>query len=142
MSNERSSYRQIEHTADLGVEVTAPDLAGLFAAAGEALYALIVDPETIESRDVETVTATGNGPEELLHGWLCELLALFNIKSFIGKRCEVVRISENQIEGKIGGEQLNLERHRFHTEIKGVTYHDFKIWEEAGSWHARIIFDV
>jgi SHS2 domain-containing protein len=142
MSNERSSYRQIEHTADLGVEVTAPDLAALFATAGEALYALIADPETVESRDVATVTATGNGPEELLHAWLCELLALFNIKSFIGKRCEVVQISDHQVEGKISGEKLNPERHRFQTEIKGVTYHDFKIWEGEGSWHASIIFDV
>jgi len=37
---------------------------------------------------------------------------------------------------------LDPKRHDFHTEIKGVTYHDFKLWQEAGAWHARIIFDV
>jgi len=37
---------------------------------------------------------------------------------------------------------LDLSRHRFRTEIKGVTYHDFKVWQENGAWHARVIFDV
>jgi len=37
MANDRGTYREIEHTADLGVEITAADLPQLFASAGEAL---------------------------------------------------------------------------------------------------------
>jgi SHS2 domain-containing protein len=40
------------------------------------------------------------------------------------------------------GEKLDLARHGFRTEIKGVTYHDFKVWQEDGEWRARVIFDV
>ena len=80
MANDRGTYREIEHTADLGVEITAADLPALFASAGEALYALIADPATIENREAIKVSATGANPEDLLHAWLCELLALFNVR--------------------------------------------------------------
>ena len=142
MANDRGSYREIEHTADLGVEITAADLPALFASAGEALYALIADPATIETREAIKISATGAKPEDLLHAWLCELLALFNVEGFVGKRCEIDRISDEQIQGRVSGEKLDLKRHAFHTEIKGVTYHDFKVWQETGTWHARVIFDV
>ena len=136
------TFREIEHTADLGVEITAAGLPALFASAGEALYALIADPATIENREAIKVSATGANPEDLLHTWLCELLALFNVEGFVGKRCEITYISDGQVQGRVSGEKLDLKRHAFHTEIKGVTYHDFKVWQEAGAWHARVIFDV
>ncbi|HXV78608.1 MAG TPA: archease [Candidatus Binatia bacterium] len=142
MANEEAAYREIEHTADLGIEITAADLPTLFAAAGRALYGMIVDPATIENRQEIKVSATGDNPEDLLHAWLCELLALFNVQGFIGKDCKIDQFSAAQIQGRVSGETLDLKRHGFHTEIKGVTYHDFKVWQEAGAWHARIIFDV
>jgi protein archease len=142
MANERGTYREIEHTADLGIEVTAADLPALFAVAGEALYGLIVDPATLESRQEINIFVTGDNPEDLLHAWLCELLALFNVQAFVGKHCKMDRFSDGQVEGRVSGETLDLKRHGFHTEIKGVTYHDFRVWQEAGVWHARVIFDV
>ena len=142
MNDERSGYREIEHTADLAVEVNATNLCGLFSAAAAALFALITDPGTIEGREEIAVSATADGPEELLHAWLCELLGQFNIKGFIAKSCAVDRLTHRRIDGTLEGEKLDLSRHAFQTEIKGVTYHDFRVWEENGSWHARIIFDV
>jgi SHS2 domain-containing protein len=142
MSSDRGSFREIEHTADLGIEVTAGSLAGLFSTAGEALFALIVDPKNLEARELIAVAAGGDGPEELLHAWLRELLAQFNLTGFVGTRCEIQRLTSERVEGIVTGEKLDLKRHRFYTEIKGVTYHDFKVWQEAGAWHARVIFDV
>jgi SHS2 domain-containing protein len=142
MSSDRGSFREIEHTADLGIEVTASSLAGLFSTAGEALFAFIADPKNLEAREAIAVAASGDCPEELLHAWLCELLAQFNLIGFVGARCEVEKITRERVEGIVTGEKLELKRHRFYTEIKGVTYHDFKVWQEAGAWHARVIFDV
>jgi SHS2 domain-containing protein len=142
MTSGRATYHEIEHTADLGIVVSAPELPALFASAGEALYSLIADPATIEICDTISVSVTGEAPEELLHAWLCELLALFNVQGFLGKRCAIARLTDEKVEGEVSGEKLDLKRHTFHTEIKGVTYHEFKVWQEAGAWHARVIFDV
>lgn len=136
------AFREIEHTADLGIEVDGVDLPALFASAGEALFALIADSASIEERESITLSAVGDDPEELLHAWLCELLAQFNIGGFVAKRCEVHSITNDRVSGIIKGEKLDLTRHGFRTEIKGVTYHDLKVWQENGRWHARVIFDV
>jgi SHS2 domain-containing protein len=93
-------------------------------------------------RDEIVVSASGDGPEELLHAWLCELLAQFNINGFVGRSCAIDQITADRVDGRIRGEKLDLTRHGFRTEIKGVTYHDFRVWQEDGLWHARIIFDV
>ncbi len=142
MPSEGASVREIDHTADLGIEATARDLPGLFIATGEALFAMIADSSAIEMREEAVVSAAGDTWEELLHSWLCELLAQFNIRGFIGKECEISSLASGRVQGRIKGEPLDLKRHGFHTEIKGVTYHGFKVWEEDGSWHATVIFDV
>jgi len=136
------SYRQIEHTADLGVEIEAAELPGIFRAGAQALYGLIADPAGIEEKQELVVSAGGADWEELFHAWLRELLAQFNLKGFVGRRCELERLAPGHVEGKITGEILDLKRHRFFTEIKGVTYHRFRVWQEDGGWRARVIFDV
>ena len=134
--------REIEHTADLGIEVEGRDLPTLFTSAGEALYGLMVDTKGVSSKEEMMVSAAGEGWEELFHGWLRELLAQFNLHGFVGKQIEIRNVREGRVEGLVRGERLDLERHRFHTEIKGVTYHDFKVWQENDHWRARVIFDV
>lgn len=136
------AFREIEHTADLGIEVSADGLPSLFACAGEAMFGLIADLSSIRSVDELAIAATGDGPEELLHAWLCELLAQFNVVGFVAKICNVSQVTNDRVDGVIRGEKLDLARHGFRTEIKGVTYHDFKVWRENGQWHARVIFDV
>lgn len=134
--------REIGHTADLGIEVETVNLSDLFSEAAEALYGLVADSDDINPKEKVAVSAKGQGWEELFHAWLCELLAQFNLKGFVGKHCEIVSLLPERVEGLIRGERLDLERHRFYTEIKGVTYHHFKVWREDGMWRARVIFDV
>jgi len=47
----RGCFREFEHTADVGIEVTAADRPAQFAIAGDALFALMVDSQTIAIRD-------------------------------------------------------------------------------------------
>ena len=142
MAEPQADIRELEHTADLGVEITADSLPSLFAASGQALFGLMANLQHIEIKEEIPVSATGQGPEELLHAWLCELLAQFNICGFIAKSCTIDDVAEGRVEGRLSGETLDLKRHDFFTEIKGVTYHDFKVWQEDGLWRARMIFDV
>ena len=51
MTDKQKAIREIEHTADLGLEIEAADLPGLFASAGEAFYGLIADPTEIQPKE-------------------------------------------------------------------------------------------
>lgn len=142
MGEKKNAFREIEHTADLGMEVQGADSAELFSAAANGLYRLIADPSLIEPKEEIAVSASAEGWEELLHAWLCELLAQFNLKGFVGRECEIKTLDAGRVEARLKGESLDLKRHRFFTEIKGVTYHELKVWQENGRWYARVIFDV
>jgi protein archease len=142
VAERKRGFREIDHTADLGIEAEGESPAELFTAAAEGLYALIAEPADIEPKQEISVSATGDGWEELLQSWLSELLAQFNLHGFLGKHCAVTRIARDGVDGTVEGEPLDLKRHRFHTEIKAVTYHDLKVWQDGGVWRARVIFDV
>lgn len=142
MAEPPASFREIDHTADLAVEITGNSFSDLLASSGEGLFSLIADSGRIEIRDEIPVSVNGDGPEELLHAWLCELLGQFNISGFVARSCVIDHITADRVDGRIRGEKLDLVRHGFRTEIKGVTYHDFRVWKEDGLWRARIIFDV
>ncbi len=142
MAEREGGWREIEHTADIGIEVEAASAAKLFAAAAEGFYGLLADAAGIEPRREISVSARGNGWDDLLQAWLSELLAEFNLHGFVGKRCEVTSIEPDRVSGKVKGEALDLKRHKFYTEIKGVTYHELKVWQDGDKWRARVIFDV
>jgi SHS2 domain-containing protein len=138
----RRGFREIDHTADVGIEAEGATPAELFAAAAQGFYSLIADPAGVAAKEEISVAASASGWDELLQAWLSELLAEFNLRGFVGKDCAITRIEAARVHGTVKGEPLDLTRHRFHTEIKAVTYHELKVWQEGGAWRARVIFDV
>ena len=141
-------YTEIEHTADIGVEVYGPTLEELFVNAGYALFNTIIDAGTIESTVTRTVTVAGDTIEMLFMNWLRELLYLFSVEQEVYNTFRV-RITDQQdtsgmlsLEADIVGEPLDFKKHRFETEIKAITYHQFTVAHHAGRWQATVIFDV
>ena len=136
-------FREIEHTADLGIEVEADTPGELFRRAGLALFSLMVGLEGVETREQreETVQAEG-GWEDLLYDWLSRLLHGFLQDGFIAATIVIEEIDATHIRARLAGEKLDYERHAFETEIKAVTYHQLSVTYENGRWRARVIFDV
>ena len=135
-------FREIEHTADLGIEVEADSAADLFSCAGLALFSLMVRPEGVKARDVWEVTVSAEGWENLFHTWLSHLLHRFLQDGFIAVTITVLEIDATHVHARLTGEKLDYERHDFETEIKAVTYHQLSVRNENDHWTARVIFDV
>lgn len=135
-------FREIEHTADLGIEVEAETSGELFRRAGLALFALMVSPEGIEAREQRSEDVQAEGWEDLLHDWLSRLLRSFLQDGFIAAQITIDDIDSTSIRARLLGEKLDYARHGFETEIKAVTYHQLSVTCENGRWQARVIFDV
>ncbi|MBM4257210.1 MAG: archease [Deltaproteobacteria bacterium] len=135
-------FHEIEHTADLGIEVEADSPADLFSCAGLALFSLMVRPEGVKAREVREETVSADGWENLFHDWLSHLLHRFLQDGFIAVTITVLEIAETHIRARLTGEKLDYERHDFETEMKAVTYHQLSVRNENGRWTARVIFDV
>lgn len=135
-------FREIDHTADLGVEVEADTPAELFRRAGLALFSLMVGLEGVKPSEERAVSVEAEGWEELLHDWLSLLLRHFLQDGYIAAQIVIEAIDANHVQARLAGELLDFERHDFATEIKAVTYHQLWVRQENDRWRARIIFDV
>lgn len=135
--------RELEHTADVGIEVRAPDLAALFdRAALGLLHVLGGEAEPAGLRDSERtieVSLDAGGTDLLLSRWLREILFLREIEALAYRRAEFSRLTSDGLDARVvvRPAEGNPER-----EIKGVTYHGLAVEEDEGEWRARIIFDL
>ena len=72
------TFEVFEHTADIGLHVTAATLAQLFADAGRGVASLIIENfETIELRQTVTIDLEAEHVEGLFVDWLRELIYSF-----------------------------------------------------------------
>ena len=135
-------YELFEHTADLGLRVTAADLDTLFAEAGECLFSAVVeDLGTVRAAVEVRVELTGDDREFLLFDWLRELLMRHDAERLLfGKFAVGVR--EGGLSGTAWGEPIDTERHVLSHEVKAITYHELRVEQTAGGWLAEVIVDI
>ncbi|MFH1093989.1 MAG: archease [Candidatus Omnitrophota bacterium] len=141
-------YKIIEHTADIGIEVRADDLAGLFGKAADAMFDIIVEVSH-KSKKTNLVNANcksiriklkAENLEELFVDWLSELLYLYSVKELVFVGFKINKIEETSIEAVAFGE--GIAGYKVKTEIKAVTYHELEVKRTASGWQAKVIFDV
>jgi len=134
------SAREIEHTADVGFEVDAPEWRSLLERAALVVAALIVSLDDVTARETATIDVTADTREELLHDWLQAVLVRVQA-GFVP--CEIaVQATDATVAAVLRGEALDSARHRVHGELKGVTWHGLGVEEFPGGLRARVILDV
>jgi len=137
-----SSYRLIEHTADLGMEFFGHDMKALFISAAEGLFDEITEREGLSCTESFEIEVDGIDREDLLINWLRELLYLHQVKGMLLKRFIISKIDDGQLSGTAEGEVFCTGRHIIKREVKAATYHELFICQEDGQWTARVIFDL
>lgn len=138
-------YEYFEHTADIGIRVSAPDLESLLADAGRALFGLIVEnleevrPE--RTLTIEVACDDASAPQDyLLFDWLSELLREFETNRLV--LCEFDVEVGTYIRAECRGEELDSDRHRLGHEVKAVTYHELFLRQTGGCWEGQAIVDL
>ncbi len=136
------SVRQIEHTADVGIEVEADSLEELFEGAAVGMSCLMLDIGKVRGVEEREVSIHASDLAEMMFKWLNELLFLFETEEFLFHGFDVCRIEGENLEAKITGENYDPNRHEILDEIKAATYHMMEVSKKNGKWFARVIFDV
>jgi len=134
--------REIEHTADLALEVEAPSLPLLFERAGLGMLALMIDLAGVEPRERVAIALAADDREALLRDWLQHLLVRLQAGAFAVSELAVEEVGARALRASGAGERVDRSRHRLYTEVKGVTYHELAVRETASGWWARFILDV
>ena len=135
-------YEMFEHTADLGLRVSAPDLDTLFAEAGQALFSAIVEElATVQALQPVSVDLAGTELAYLLFDWLNELLFQYESEHVLLSRFDV-HVSESGLQGTVWGEPLDPGRHELQHEVKAITYHQLRVERTPDGWLAEVIVDI
>ncbi|MCE5265810.1 MAG: archease [Deltaproteobacteria bacterium] len=137
------AYRVFDHTADLGIEVTAATLEELYAEAAHALFALLTDLRSVRAGQSRAVEVEGENPTDLLINFLREVLYAWNGEGFLMKRCSIREVTPARITAVLTGEKFDPARHRIVREIKAVTYHRSELRQTTdGGYAAQVVFDI
>jgi len=136
------TYKVLDHTADIRIEVWGKTKKELFANAVQALFDLMFDIQYINTVEEKNVKINGADIEDLLVNFLREVLYLFNGKRWLVKKCKLLEMKSGQIVAQLQGEPYNSDKHQLKTEVKAVTYHRLSVKKMAQGWKAKVIFDV
>lgn len=135
-------YETFEHTADLGLRIRAADLDTLFAEAGRALFATLVeDLDTVAAVQRLEVQLAGDDKDYLLFDWLRTLLYRFDAEHVLLSRFEA-HVRDDGLTGAAWGEPLDRSRHELAHEVKAITYHGLRVERTADGWLAEVIVDI
>jgi SHS2 domain-containing protein len=133
--------REIEHTADVGFEVEAPEWATLLERAALVVAAEIVALDAVEARAALRLEVAAGDRAELLHDWLQTVLVRVQT-GFVPCEVTVEAASDTRVAATLRGEPLDSRRHRVHGEVKGVTWHALAVDDVSAGLRARVILDV
>ena len=137
-----SGYREIDHTADLGFDLWADSISGLFAEAVLALSEVCYERTAVLWAEERTLEVRGTDPEEQLVRWLQETYMQLESDLWLTAAATNVVVKGEMVKGTLHGEAIDPARHTLHSEIKAITYHGLKIVHEHGLWRTTVVVDV
>jgi len=138
-------YEIIEHTADVGLKVNGPTLKALFGNAAKGMFEIIGGKKGLKSGPRQKkirIKKRAEGLEELLVGWLSELLYIFNREEILFSDFKILELDNDGISGEASGEKIDFSKNTLQREIKACTFHGLKIKEHKNGFSCNIIFDV
>ena len=130
------SYRWVEHTAELELEIEAATEDGVFRDAVRALGEILADDRRGE-RVQHDLAVEGAERALLLAGCLDELVYLAETEDLVPEEIEGIALSDRGLAAIVRGHRGN-PRH----VVKGITYHRLAFERLDKGFRAVVIIDV
>jgi len=130
------SYRWVEHTAEVQMEIEAATEEAVFTDALHALSELVADDAGGEQVRREVVVR-GRERAALLVGWLEELVFLAETEDLVPEETERIEVSDHRLMATVRGHR-GRPRHL----VKGATYHGLVFERSPGGFRATVVLDV
>lgn len=134
-------WEHFEHEADIGVRGIGLTLASAFEQAALAMSAIITDLTLIEDKELVDINCEEADTSLLLADWLNALIFQMATQKLLFRRFEV-NIEGARLTAKAWGETIDAEKHQPAVEIKGATYTELAVYEQAGQYVAQCVVDV
>ncbi|MDD1723926.1 MAG: archease [Methanospirillum sp.] len=134
------SFEERDHTADILMHITAPDLEGLMTDAASALMTIMYRGSARPVRDVK-ITVQGLSPEHLLHAFLSEVLYVSEVENLVFSDIRI-SIRDGELHATLAGEPFNQKLHGGGAEVKGISWYGLSICKDKNEYSCDVLFDV
>ncbi len=141
-----SKFREIEHTADIGIEASGGTLEDVFANAAFGMLSISYYQLPSQGHTSQSVELEESNLVELMVRWLSEINYLLTVHHFLPVNILQLHIKEiNQnyhLQAVFDGCDSTQQQEAVRTEIKAVTYHQLELDRTDQGYLVRIIFDI
>lgn len=138
-------FQYLEHTTDIIIEAYGNSLEIAFQNMAKGVVNVMFDIDKIRTTKEIQIDIKGDDLEDLLYQWIERILHIIFIDSVALSKftIRIERISNSFILlGRSEGEDIDIEKHAYKTEIKGVTYHEMRIERAKDVWTLRALLDL
>ena len=137
-------FRYLDHTADVLVLGCGHSYDEALAEVARGMTNVMTSIEGISPVETVDIDVEASDMEELVHNTLNEILFLFDTEGYVFSSFDFSISSDDgwHLSGKCIGEIFDPKKHDIKTEIKAVTYHMMRIYEDKGEKCIQVLFDI
>ena len=137
-------YKFLAHTADAKFQAFGETLEEAFGNAALATASLMWDWQEIEPKVELEVEIKGKDLEQLLSGFLEEIIYLLDSRSFLLSSSDHIRIDKTEglyrLKALFRGDKYS-EKYKIHGDVKAITYNEMEI-ESKDRFMVQVVVDV
>jgi SHS2 domain-containing protein len=133
-------HRQLDHTADLALELWGESEVDVLLAGAEGVVAIMTEGGEVEERERKVVHIDAVDPQDRLVQWLNEVVFAAVNEGFLFGSADIALEGATGLSATIRGEPGAAAR--VVAELKSATYHELALGEDDGIWRARVVIDV
>ena len=139
-------YRIIddEVKSDFAFEVFADSLSELFKGAGLATMTAMVNVDSVQTTNNWEFSLEAEDERLLLYDFLSELIYLKDADTALFCDFEITIEEKKQfaLNCKAKGSQIDWNKAELLTDVKAVTFYEFKVEKRDNQWYCHVILDL
>ena len=139
-------FEYLEHTADAKFRAYGKSLEEVFENAAFAMFNVMIDTSTVATKISHEIELNSEDMESLLFNWLSEILFVFEVESVVFAKFIVDKVEQDEdgcrLFARAVGEEINLSKHKFGTEVKAATYNGMMIEKTPDGWMIQATVDT
>ena len=138
-------FRYLEHVTDAYIESFGDTIEEAFSYAAKGMINVMFEIKKIHGASKVDFRVEGVDYYELLFNWLEKVHLLITIDSQVMSDFEI-NISNLDSMFKLTGwgmaESIDISKHGYKTELKGITYHAMEVLQQDNQYKVKFMIDL
>jgi SHS2 domain-containing protein len=102
----------------------------------------MISGQPAKADKTKKIILEGCDPADLFVKWLGEILYLLQGEEIVTVEARIKSVSSERLEAELDLAGFDPVHHEMTLDVKAVTYHQSRVWNDGTLWLGRAIFDL